>query len=167
MHDRLLLLKHPHDLDERETLTRYMWVGTFTQLAVTYHLKEDFYLIYEASTEEALHRHVAWFEHITPDVADAFLPFTLAIERYGDAIFHYFSHRYTAECTKSPKELMKLTQRIRRRDSFEAIHAKALLTNGVRKTSRPGYSKQWHRTTLSTHTTFPLISDTADRTPFA
>jgi len=144
MHDRFLLLRRPHDLEEREMLVLEAWLKNFPQLETAYRLKEAFYRIYEAPTEEAaLQKYFAWLEQITPEVFDAFVPFTLAIEHYGDAIFNYFTYRYTAGYTESLNGLMKLTQRMGRGYSFEAIRAKVLLTNGLRKTSRPGYGKTW------------------------
>lgn len=144
MHDRFLLLRRPHDLDERETLILETWLKNFPRLETAYRLKEGFYTIYEASTEEAaLSRYFAWIEQITPEVFDAFVPFTLTIEHYGDAIFNYFTYRYTAGYTESLNGLMKLTQRMGRGYSFEAIRAKVLLTGGLRKTSRPRYGKTW------------------------
>jgi transposase len=144
MHDRFLLLRRPHDLDEHDTLVLEAWLKNFPRLEIAYRLKESFYDIYEAPTEEAaLQYYFAWFAQITPDVYKAFLPLTLAIEHYGDAIFNYFTYRYTAGYTESLNGLMKLTQRMGRGYSFEAIRAKVLLTNGLRKTSRPGYGKNW------------------------
>jgi transposase len=144
MHDRFLLLRRAHDLDEQETLIVEAWLKNFPRLETAYQLKETFYDIYETQTEEAaLHCYFAWFAGIIPEVYEAFLPLTLAIEHYGDAIFNYFTYRYTAGYTESLNGLMKLTQRMGRGYSFEAIRAKVLLTNGLRKTSRPAYGKTW------------------------
>lgn len=168
MHDRFLLLRRPHDLDERETLILETWLGNFPQLQIAYRLKEDFYSIYEASTEEdALQRYFTWFAQITPDVADAFLPFTLTIEHYGDAIFNYFTYRYTAGYTECLNGMMKLTQRMGRGYSFEAIRAKVLLTNGLRKTSRPSYDKTWMYADVSPHSSSSPDFDIASRTDLA
>jgi transposase len=140
MHDRFLLLRRPHDLNEHDTLVLEAWLKNFPQLGAAYRLKEDFYSIYDAPThEEALQHYFAWLEQMTPDIYQAFLPLTLAIEHYGDAIFNYFHHRYTAGYTESLNGLMKLTQRMGRGYSFEAIRAKVLLTGGLRKVARPGY----------------------------
>ena len=161
MHDRFLLLRRAGDLDESERLLVEAWLKNFPRLETAYHLKEAFYHIYEAQTEEAaLQRYFAWFAGITPDIYEAFLPLTLAIEHYGDAIFNYFTHRYTAGYTESLNGLMKLTQRMGRGYSFEAIRAKVLLTNGLRKASRPAYGKDW-----STHadpTSTPVTSDVSN-----
>ena len=124
--------------------------------------------MYEAQTEEAaLQCYFAWFARITLDVYEAFLPLTLAIEHYGDAIFNYFSYRYTAGYTESLNGLMKLTQRMGRGYSFEAIRAKVLLTNGLRKTSRPGFRQQRHQADLPPHDTSSPTSDIADQTALA
>jgi transposase len=144
MHDKYLLLRRPYDLSERDTLILEAWLKNFPCLETAYRLKESFYDIYEAQSEdEALARYFAWFREITPDVRDAFLPFTLTIERYGDAIFRYFTHRFTAGYTESLNGLMKLLSREGRGFSFEVIRAKVLLTNGLRKAPRPGYDKAW------------------------
>src|SRR5262249_25558985 len=102
MHDRYLLLRRAHDLDEREKLIVEAWLKNFPRLETAYHLKEDFYQIYEATTEEvAIQRYFTWFEHITQEVYEEFLPLTLAIEHYGEAIFNnYFTYRYTAGYTE-------------------------------------------------------------------
>jgi transposase len=107
MHDRYLLLRRGVDLSEHDTLIVQAWLGHFPRLATAYRLKESFYNIYKAQTEEtALQLYFDWLEDITPDVADAFLPFTLAIEHYGDAIFAYFQHRITAGYTECLNGLM-------------------------------------------------------------
>jgi hypothetical protein len=71
------------------------------------------------------------------------LPLTLAIEHYGEAIFNYFTYRYTAGYTESLNGLMKLLAREGRGFSFEVIRAKVLLTNGLRKETRPSYDRAW------------------------
>jgi len=168
MHDRFLLLRRARDLDESDILIVEVWLKNFPRLETAYHLKETFYDIYEAQTEAAaLKRYFAWLADITLDVYEAFLPLTLAIERYGDAIFNYFTYRYTAGYTESLNGLIKLTQRMGRGYSFEAIRAKVLLTNGLRKTARPGYRERWHHADISPHDTSSPTSDIADQTAFA
>lgn len=144
MHDKYLLLRRAHDLDAREQLIVETWLKRFPQLEIAYRLKESFYEIYEAKTKEiALQRYFAWFKQITLDIYDCFLPLTLAIEHYGEAIFNYFTYRYTAGYTECLNGLMKLLAREGRGFSFEVIRAKVLLTNGLRKQDRPGYDKAW------------------------
>lgn len=144
MHDRFLLLRRPGDLDERETLILETWLKNFSQLETAYHLKEGFYAVYDATNEEdALQRYFAWLAQITPDVVDAFLPFTLTIEHYGDAIFNYFTYRYTAGYTECLNGMVKLTQRMGRGYSFDVLRAKVLQTGGLQRTTRPGYGEQW------------------------
>jgi hypothetical protein len=113
-----------------------------------------------------LQQYFAWFAQITPDVAETFLPFTLTIERYGDAIFNYFRHRVTAGYTESLNGLLKLLAHQGRGFSFEVIRAKVLLTNGLRKTSRSGYDKVWEASIPSRTTRF-VESDITDQTAFA
>jgi transposase len=154
MHDRFLLLRRPYDLDERETLILEAWLKNFPRLEIAYHLKEAFYGIYEASTkEDALQRYFTWFTQITPDVVDAFLPFTLTIEHYGDAIFNYFTDRYTAGYTECLNGIIKLTQRTGRGYSFDVLRTKMLQSGGLQRATRPGYGEYW-----ATHATSPSVS---------
>lgn len=147
MHDRYLLLRRAHDLEAHEKLIVEAWLLNFPPLQTAYQLKESFYDVYEAQTKAvALQRYFAWFEQITVDVYENFLPLTQAIEHYGDAIFNYFDYRYTAGYTESLNGLMKLLARESRGCSFEVIRAKVLLTNGLRKELRPGYDKAWNGT---------------------
>jgi transposase len=140
MHDRYLLLRRGHDLDEKDRLIVEAWLGHFPRLALAYAQKEAFFQVYEAaSLDEAWDRYFAWQDQITPEIFDAYLPLMLATERWGDAIFNYFTYRFTAGYTESVNGLMKLTQRMGRGYSFEAIRAKVLLTGGLRKAERPCY----------------------------
>jgi transposase len=153
MHERYLLLRRAHDLDEREKLIVKTWLQHFPKLEAANNLKESFYDIYEAKTKEiAIEQYFAWFERITLDVYECFLPLTMAIEHYGEAIFNYFTYRYTAGYTESLNGLMKLLAREGRGFSFEVIRAKVLLTNGLRKAARPGYDKEWEAASSETVT---------------
>jgi len=147
MHDKYLLLRRAHDLEEHEKLIVEAWLLNFPRLQIAYELKESFYEVYDAQSKEAaLQRYFTWFDRITRDVYENFLPFTQAIEYHGDAIFNYFDYRYTAGYTESLNWLMKLLAREGRGFSFEVIRAKVLLTNGLRKEMRPGYDKAWDGT---------------------
>ena len=147
MHDKYLLLRRAHDLEEHEKLIVEAWLLNFPCLQIAYELKESFYEVYDAQSKEAaLQRYFTWFDRITRDVYENFLPFTQAIEYHGDAIFNYFDYRYTAGYTESLNGLMKLLAREGRGFSFEVIRAKVLLTNGLRKEMRPGYDKAWDGT---------------------
>jgi hypothetical protein len=101
--------------------------------------------------------------HSTSEIFDAYLPLMLATERWGDAIFNYFTHRYTAGYTESLNGLMKLLARQGRGFSFEVIRAKALLTHGLRKCCRPAYGEEWYRADVS-HDASSSGADSADLT---
>jgi transposase len=157
MHDRYLLLKRGVDLDEKDRLIVEAWLGNFPRLALAYAQKEAFFQVYEASTlDEAWDRYFAWQDQITPEIFDAYLPLMLATERWGDAIFNFFTYRVTAGYTESLNGLMKLLARQGRGFSFEVIRAKALLTGGLRKCCRPAYGEQWHHADT---TSIPATSD--------
>jgi len=51
MHDRFLLLRRARDLDESDTLIVEVWLKNFPRLETACHLKETFYDIYEAQSE--------------------------------------------------------------------------------------------------------------------
>lgn len=111
MHDRFLLLRRESSLDESETLIVGIWLKNFPRLQTAYHLKETFYDIYKAQTEAvAWQRYFAWVESIPLDSYEAFLPLTLVVEHYGEAIFNSFTYRYTADYMESLNGLMKLTR---------------------------------------------------------
>lgn len=71
--------------------------------------------------------------------------------------------RYTAGYTESLNGLMKLLARQGRGFSFEVIRAKALLTRGCRKDSRPAYGEQWYHADVS-HDTYSPDADIANLT---
>lgn len=143
MHDRFLLLRRPHDLNERDTLILETWLKNFPRLETAYRLKEMFYHVYEASTEaDALQQYFTWFAQITPDVFDAFVPFTLTVERYGDAIFNYFTHQYTAGYTECLNGQIKLAQRTGRGYSFEVLRARVLQNGSLHHVARPPYRER-------------------------
>jgi hypothetical protein len=130
-------------------------------------LKESFYDIYGAKTKEiALERYFDWFERITQDIYECFLPLTMAIENHGKAIFNYFTYRYTAGYTESLNGLMKLLAREGRGFSFEVIRAKVLLTNGLRKVERPGYDKAWEASVSSGDIPGVLDQDKSMASPY-
>ncbi|MBO0781225.1 MAG: transposase [Ktedonobacteraceae bacterium] len=164
MHDRYLLLRRGVDLSEKDRLIVEAWLGNFPRLAQAYAQKEAFFCVYEAaSLDEAWDRYFAWQNQITPEIFDAFLPLMLATERWGDAIFNYFTYRYTAGYTESLNGLMKLLARQGRGFSFEVIRAKALLTRGCRKDSRPAYGEHWDHADVS-HDACSPGADIADLT---
>lgn len=119
---------------EKDRLILEAWTQNFPVLGVAYTLKEGFYEIWEAPTQEEAHRrYFMWFSQITSEVADAFVPIALTVENWGDEIFAYFSHNGTitnafAEATNGA---LKVVNRVGRGYSFSVIRAKILFAEEI------------------------------------
>jgi transposase len=142
MHDRFILLRRKKDLEPDKKLILDVWLGQFPQLQTAYDLKESFFTIWERakSSTEAKHRYAAWEKSIPPEVAWAFKDLTTAVQNWNTEIFAYFDHRVTNAYTESLNNLTRLTNRIGRGYSFEAIRAKMLFNGGLHIEPRPRYS---------------------------
>lgn len=134
MHDRFILLRRRKDLKEKDVLILETWIENFPVLGAAYALKEAFYEIWEAPTQEEAHkRYWAWFEQITPEVADAFVPIALTVENWGDEIFAYFTHNgtITNAFTEATNGTLKVVNRVGRGYSFSVIRAKILFAEVI------------------------------------
>ena len=142
MHDRIILLKRKKKLEPDKRLILDVWLGQFPRLQAAYDLKEDFFDIWETakSSPEANKRYAAWEASIPSEVAWAFKDLTTAIRNWKTEIFAYFDHRVTNAYTESLNNLTRLTNRIGRGYSFEAIRAKMLFSGGLHIEPRPRYS---------------------------
>lgn len=141
MHDRFLLLKRNRDLTERERLILEAWLGSFPFLKAIYERKEEFYVIYDAHTEEeAWDQYMAWFDRVVSSgVFDAFLDFTLTIERWGEFIFNYFAYRYTGSFVEGANSLARSVDRQGRGYSLVVLRARLLYGQHLlRQTKRRG-----------------------------
>lgn len=138
MHDRFLLLRRFHDLSERDRLILETWLGAFPRLRAVYKRKEEFYTIYDAQTEdEAVARYMAWFERVVSSgVFDAFLDFTLTIEAWGEHVFAYFTHSYTAGFVEATNGIGRVIDRQGRGYSFEVLRARLLYGQSLRQRTR-------------------------------
>ena len=143
MHDRFILLKRNHELSEREHLLLDTWTGQYPILKQAYELKEGFYRVWDSQTRAmAKVRLEEWKKGITDDVKDAYLPLTKALKNWEDEIFAYFDHPITNAYTESLNSLIRVINRLGRGYSFEALRAKILFTEGVKKKTKPSYNKQ-------------------------
>jgi transposase len=134
MHDRFLLLRRPGDLSEQDRLILESWLGSLPLLGKAYARKEEFYAIYEATSQpEALDRYFAWMEKITPDLFNAFLPLMTAIENWGDEIFNYwqFDEAITNAFTEAKNGAVKVCNRVGRGYGLSAIRAKVLFAKEI------------------------------------
>ncbi|MBW8067787.1 MAG: ISL3 family transposase [Ferrovum sp.] len=141
-HDRWVLLKREQELSDKEALHLSGWTRNYDELGIAYRLKEDFFGIYEAkSQDEAQGRYIAWKRGLTPEVAPAFFDLVHAWDNWNPWILGYFDHPITNAYTESLNSLIRVMNRLGRGYSFEALRAKILFSEGAHKhkNSRPKF----------------------------
>jgi transposase len=145
MHDRFVLLKREHDLNERERFSLDGWVKNYPLLGEAYKLKEDFYGIYQApSISAALAEYERCRRAVPPELHDHFHDLTRAFQNWMPEILNYFKHPVTNAYTESLNGLIRVMDRMGRGYSFEALRAKILFTEGtyVKKKHRPKFERK-------------------------
>ncbi|HQR82614.1 MAG TPA: transposase [Thiotrichales bacterium] len=145
MHDRFILLKREHDLNEQESLLLSGWTLNYPLLGEAYRLKESFYGIYDATSKaEAQQRYQSWFHSIPSELLLDFADLTRACENWHPWIMNYFDHRITNAYTESLNNLIRATNRKGRGYSFEALRAKMLFAEGAfkKEITRPKFTRQ-------------------------
>lgn len=128
-HDRKLLLKREKDLTEHQRLIVESWTGIAPLLHDTYVLKEEFFSIWNAMSEQdALNRYVQWQSHIPPALQESFLSLQLTMETWGQEIFAYFTlpQAFTNAYTESNNRAIRDAHRLGRGYSFRVLRAKLL-----------------------------------------
>ena len=143
MHDRFVLLKRKADLTDREALLLSTWVKNYPVLGEIHRLKEAFFGLYDcASAAEARSYFQTWEQSLTPDQRAAFAEVLTAWRHWETHILAYFNHPVTNAYTESLNNLIRVTNRLGRGYSFEALRAKMLWAEGVRKTRRSSLNRQ-------------------------
>lgn len=128
-HDRKLLLKREKDLTEQQRLIVESWTGIAPLLHDAYVLKEEFFAIWDATSEQdALDRYVLWQTHVPPALQEAFLSLQLTMETWGQEIFAYFTlpQALTNAYTESNNRAIRDAHRLGRGYSFPVLRAKML-----------------------------------------
>jgi transposase len=142
-HDRFVLLKRERDLTDKDSLLLSGWVKNYDELGMAYRLKEEFFGIYDAqSPDEAQARYITWKRGVTPEVAPAFSDLIRAWENWTPFILGYFDHPVTNAYTESLNNLIRMTNRLGRGYSFEALRAKMLFAEGVHKIKKPKFNRR-------------------------
>lgn len=143
MHNRFILLKRKHDLDEREQLILDTWVNNFEALGKAYHAKESFFEIWDNPSHKVspFTRYKAWESKLPVEIHYAFNSLLKAVQNWRNEIFAYFDHPITNAYTESINSLIRVMNRLGRGYSFEALRAKILFTEGLHKTKTPIYRK--------------------------
>lgn len=142
MHDRFILLKRRHDLDDAGYLKLSGWTENYPVLGAAYDAKEAFYAIWDQPNRKQAERaYKIWLDGVSSDISGAYQPLITAVKNWRQEIFNYFDHPITNAYTESLNNLVRIMNRIGRGYSFEALRAKILFTEGVKKTKKPSYNK--------------------------
>ncbi|MCL2589388.1 MAG: ISL3 family transposase [Betaproteobacteria bacterium] len=145
MHDRFVLLKREHDLNDEDRLNLDCWAKNYPELGEAHRLKEQFYAIYDAELPSvAQARFIQWQKSIPPEIAHAFTDIERAWGNWTEPILNYFNHPVTNAYTESLNSLTRVMNRLGRGYSFEALRAKILFAEGVHKhkLSRPKFERK-------------------------
>jgi transposase len=162
MHDRQILLKREHELTAWERLMLENWSSTHQILGDAYRLKERFFGIFDAANgTDAQRLYDAWEASIPLRSRAAFVPLIRAWRNWGSEILAYFDHPITYAYTEGLNNLMRMTNRLGRGYSFEALRAKILFTEGVHKcvSSRPKWEIMATRHAGDGHFVQAMIGD--------
>lgn len=137
--DRFILLRRPKDLTMKDILFKDMWLASFPQLGEAYRLKEEFFGIYDAKTRaEAAALLDAWRDSVPPGkVKAAYKSLLTLTTNWREEILNYFDHRYTNAPTEALNRLVREAHAAGRGYSFDAIRAKMLFRESVRKRRKP------------------------------
>ena len=132
--DRYVLLKRPHNLSDRDALKLSGWMENFPVLAEAYTAKETFYGIWDAGDRtKAEQLYESWLDGISREMQHHFHPLTRAMNNWHTEIFNYFDHPITNAYTESLNGVIKVMHRMGRGYSFDALRARMLLSNRVRR----------------------------------
>nr|WP_100330770.1 ISL3 family transposase [Bacillus xiapuensis] len=139
MHERFVLLKRKHDLNERELLVLDTLLGNLPDLKEAYELKEEFYWIWETPDPiEGRDRYSRWRSRcITSNSKDAYKELVRAVDNWQEEIFRHFDKRLTNAYTESLNSVISQVERMGRGYSFEALRAKILFNENLHKKREP------------------------------
>ncbi|GMX64911.1 hypothetical protein Elgi_41800 [Paenibacillus elgii] len=115
--------------------------GNYPKLKMAYDLKEDFFKIWDSKSRlEAYGKYQHWLRRIPDEMRAPFKPIVTAMKNWEEEVFNYFDHPVTNAYTESVNNLIRLANRIGKGYSFEALKAKILFTEGIRKTKTTKHS---------------------------
>jgi transposase len=143
MHDRFVLLRRRHDISDEDYLKLSGWTVNYPSLGAAYDAKEAFYGIWDMDNRpDAESAYEIWRESLSVEMREAFKPILTAMGNWRTEIFNYFDHRITNAYTESLNNLIRVTNRLGRGYSFDALRAKILFTEGVHAIKKPKYPKR-------------------------
>lgn len=134
-HDRKLLTKRAHDLNDHQYLVVSGWLRSFPLLGAAYDLKERYMQIWDVETkEEALAAYLNWEVSIPPELAHAFKPIPVAWRTWRKYILNYFDDkRVTNAFTESFNAKIRRAYQNGHGYSFEVLRAKILFSDALQK----------------------------------
>ncbi|MEK4356305.1 transposase [Paenibacillus sp. FSL M7-1455] len=140
---RFILLKRNKELSERDTFILDVWTKNYPSLRIAYELKETFLDIWECPNKQlAILKYCDWKAKIPIEIEPAFNALTKAMNNWEREIFAYFDHRITNAYTESLNSFIRVTNRLGRGYSFEALRAKILFTKGLIKQRKPKHQRR-------------------------
>ncbi len=129
--DRKILLKREKDLTEQQRFILESWTGFLPILRELFSVKEEFFRIYDAGSEQdAYERYLTWQQHIPPALAEAFQSLQQTVEAWKAEIFNFFetetplTNAYTERANLSIREATRITYGL----SFRVLRAKLLFS---------------------------------------
>ncbi|CAH1199246.1 ISL3 family transposase [Paenibacillus sp. JJ-223] len=138
MHDRFILLKRHIELTETNKITLDLWTKNHPPLGTAYDLKESFLDIWDCDNRQtAFLKYNEWKVKIPTELHSAFEPLTMAMKYWEEEIFACFEHRISDAYTESLNSLIRVINHLGRGYSFEALRAKILFTEELKKQRMP------------------------------
>lgn len=144
MHDRKILLKRFHELDEMGKVLLQVWLDAYPELKEAHHLKESFYGIWDATDSyDGKERFSKWLSEVAESkVQSAFIDCAKAVTNWRDEIFTYFDKRLTNAYTESFNSLIREMNRGGRGYNYESLRAKLLFNENLHKGRKPRFDKE-------------------------
>jgi len=127
--DRKILLKRAKDLTDQQRFILESWTGFIPLLHDLFQVKEQFFHIYDAGSEQdAYERYQTWQQQIPPTLAEAFQPLQQTIAAWEKEIFAFFeteeplTNAYTERANLSIREATRISYGL----DYRTLRAKLL-----------------------------------------
>lgn len=126
---------------ERETLDE--WFARWPILREAFEAKEMIVSLYSCSDSQSAQQwYAAWQAQLSPALTRDFRPVVTAFRNWNSEIMAYFDHPQTNAYLESVNSLIAALDRNGRGYAFETIRAKALLSYGIHKASKPKFQRR-------------------------
>lgn len=136
--DRFALLKREKNLTEKGKLILQTWTENEPLLKEAHRLKEEFFAIYECSSEaEAREKYRTWEASIPDTLKPKFADLTRAVSNWDREIFNYFRFRVTNALTEGLNGFIKRISRAGRGYNFDILRAKVIYNPDFHKHTMP------------------------------